>query len=286
MVPPAPGDSVNKYWAESGTVTACRGAPQGTATVWVPEPVYCVPAAPGWAAGAPMVCCVPGSQLKLAGVMTCWPSTITCSPAGLVVTVQHRDGQLAQAMIGRIGDQHLAVAGGQHRRRLVQRVGGGGAAVSVVAARSGAVCRGAEAGDGGDDAVGADLADGVVAAIGDVDVAGGIFGQSERAAEFGGSGRAAVAAESGPVASGDGLNGAVLVQAEHAVVAGVGKQHRAAGLHGDAAGRGDVFAGAQSGAALIAAAAGHGFDGAAGDFADPLVAGIGDPQIAAGVDGH
>ena len=70
----------------------------------------------------------------------------------------------------------------------VQVGGGGRAAVAAVAMRS-------IAGDGGDHAGGViDLADPVVAVVGDEEVAGGVHRDAYRAGQVGGGGRAAVAA--------------------------------------------------------------------------------------------
>src|SRR5208282_5051307 len=88
--------------------------------------------------------------------------------------------------------------------------------------------------DGGDDAVGADLADPVVAGIGEEEVTGGIHRDAVRLVKLGLRGRTVVAAEARYPSARDGGDDAVGADLADPVVAGVGDVEVAGGVHRDA----------------------------------------------------
>ena len=116
------------------------------------------------------------------------------------------------------------------RRGIVKLGGGGRAAVAAIAAAS-------VAGDGGDDArAGVDLADAVVAGVGDEQVAAGVHRNADGIVQLGGGGRPAVAAIARSSVAGDGGDDARGgVDLADAVVVGVGDEQVAAGVHRHAA---------------------------------------------------
>ena len=99
-----------------------------------------------------------------------------------------------------------------------------------------ALCAGA--GDGGDDAGGGvDLADAVVAGVGEVEVAGGVEGEGGGEIELGGGGEGVVAGEAGDAGAGDGGDDAGgEVEFADAVVVGVGDVEIVRGVEGQALG--------------------------------------------------
>ena len=118
----------------------------------------------------------------------------------------------------------------------------------------------AVAGDG-DDVAGRlhHLADAIVVAFGDEEVAAGVHGHAVRVVEFGGGGRPAVAAVAEGAGAGDG--GDVAGGLDHfanAVVVGVGDEDVAAAVHGGPEGEVQRGRGGGAAVAVVAGAAGAG----------------------------
>src|SRR5262249_48291342 len=104
---------------------------------------------------------------------------------------------LADAVGARVGDEDVAEGVGGEGGRLVCHRRGARAVVAAVA-------RGPSAGDGDNDSVGLDLADAVVALVGEVDVAAAIDGHAPRRVDLGRGGGAVVAAVARGPGAGDG----------------------------------------------------------------------------------
>src|SRR6185312_5963552 len=127
---------------------------------------------------------------------------------------------LADNIVAGVGDEELAeVVGGEARRR-VEGCLQGGAAVALGVVAVGADC-GCSTGVGGDVAGGIDLADHVVAGIGDVEAAGSVDGNTAWAVQRSRGRRAAIAGISGSVATCEDAGGARCRRDEDAVVGGV-----------------------------------------------------------------
>ena len=136
-----------------------------------------------------------------------------------------------------------------------------------------------------------DLADHVVAGVGDEQVARSVQGDPPRAVELGGAGRAAIPGVAGGAGAGDGVDDPVGRHFADDVVARVGDEEVARGVHGH--GRRSRELGGRGRAAVAAVAAhaiaiaGDGVDDPVGcHLADHVVVVIDDEHVARGVDGH
>ncbi|MNS29471.1 hypothetical protein D3C72_614720 [compost metagenome] len=180
-------------------------------------------------------------------------------------------GHLAHALVGAV--RHDQLASGVHGDAVgrVEERGGAGAVGVAVAA-----------GDRADDARGRDLADAVVGALGDVEVARGIHRQGARVVELGD--RAGAVGGAGRARAGQGGGGAVRGDLADAVVARVRHVDRAGGVHGHAAGAVELGGGGAALGVARAGAAAEGADQAGGrDLADGVVAGVGHVDVARSV---
>jgi hypothetical protein len=184
-------------------------------------------------------------------------------------------------LVHRIGDIQVAVsiesqAGG--KRQLGH---GRGAAVAAKTGDSGAR-------KGSDQTVGCDFANAVPGELGDVQVAGGIERQVARREHLRAGGRSAIAGRALAISARVGVDRAGGADAAHAVVAEVGDVEVAVWVDGEAVGKVELCRG--GGAAVAAEAGGshpgHGSDDAVRvDFADAVVAGVGEVEIAGTVGG-
>ena len=146
----------------------------------------------------------------------------------------------------------------------------------------------ADAGEGGDPAVRRYLAHAVAFELGDIEVAGGVEREVARRHELGVGGRAAIAERTFAARAGEGRDRAVRRYFAHAVVAEVRDVEVAGGVEREAVGL--IEPRAQGRPAIAAQAgppgAGDGGDPAVpGHLADAVVFGIGDVDVALGVDG-
>ena len=118
-------------------------------------------------------------------------------------------------MVVAVGNEEVAVAADEDRGRRVEFGSGGGVAVSR---KTGC----AAAGDGGDDPRRIDLADAMVAGIGDVEVAAAVGADGGRRVELGGDGGVAVSRKTGRAAAGDSGDASDGMDAADAMVARIG----------------------------------------------------------------
>ena len=146
------------------------------------------------------------------------------------------------------------------------------------------------AGNGSDDSCGGgDFADAVVAGVGEVEVAVGIERQGRGEVELGGGGERVVTGEAG-CGTGDGGNDAgVEVEFADSVVVAVGDVEIVYSVESEALRR--VECGGDGGASVAGEAlrsrSGDGGDVADGvDFADDVVRGLGNVEVAGGVKGY
>ena len=189
---------------------------------------------------------------------------------------------LAHAIVGGIGDVKISGRVDRDTRRVVELRGGGRAVVAAVAS-------GSAAGHGRDYPRGkVHFADTIVAGIGDEEVTRGVYGDICGAVEPGGGGLAAVAAIAGNSVAGDGGDHARGgVDFADAVVAGIGDKDIAGGVHGNPLRQIERGGGGRTVVAAVAGA-GRGGDQPGGvvDFANPVVRGVGEIQIARRVQGN
>ncbi len=132
-----------------------------------------------------------------------------------------------------------------------------------------------------------DLADAMVAGVGDVEVFCWIEGEGRGEVELGGGGGGVVAGEAGGGSRDGGDDAGGEVEFADAVVVGVGDVEVVCGVEGEALG--GVECGGGGGAAVageaLCAGAGDGGDVADGvDLADDVVGGLGEVEIAGGVE--
>ncbi|NYF89820.1 hypothetical protein HDF08_001887 [Edaphobacter lichenicola] len=131
----------------------------------------------------------------------------------------------------------------------------------------------------------------MVRRVGEVEVAGGVGGEAVRECEGCGRRGSGVAGEAGQASAGDGGDQAGAGgDLADAVVVGVGKVEIAGGVDGNARGRVDGSGedgGPVAGVALRACAGDGGDETSAGiDAADAVVRGVGEIEVAGGVDGE
>ena len=148
------------------------------------------------------------------------------------------------------------------------------------------------AGDGGDDASGGiDAADAVVAGVGEVEIVCGVEGERSGKVELSGGGEGVVAGEAGGRAGDGGDDASGEVQFADAVVVGVCNVEIAGAavpvIEGEALWR--IECGGSGGAIVageaLRAGAGDGGDLPVGvDFADVVVSGFGDIEVAGGIE--
>ena len=165
-------------------------------------------------------------------------------------------------------------------------VDGGGSGRTVIAGEE----LQAIAGDGGDAAGGCgQLADAVIAGVGDVEIPGGVEGERGGIPELSGSGRTVVTGVSGAADAGDGGDDAGGgVDLADAVVVGVGDVEVSGRIDGERGGRIQGRGGGEASVAAVALdpVAGDGGDDAAGAyFPDNVVPGLSEVEIAIGVEG-
>src|SRR5581483_11973860 len=186
----------------------------------------------------------------------------------------------ADSIVERIGDVEVIGRIDRDALRGVEHGENGGAIIAAVSLAS-------VAGDGADGAAGSHFPDDVIAEIGDVQIAGGIDGEADGSVQLRVGGGAAVARVSDAAAAGDCRDGAAGDFA-HAGGQRVGDVDVAGAIDGE------TFRGIQLGAggrAVIAAearraVAGEIGDGpVGGDFADDVVIGVGDVEVACRIHG-
>lgn len=182
---------------------------------------------------------------------------------------------LADAVVEGVGDIEVAAVVHGHARRSIQLGAGGGAAVATIAART-------IAGDGADGAAAIYLANAVVKAVSNVEVAAAVHGHAYRVSKLGVGGGAAVAALAARTIAGDGVDGAAAIHLANAVVIAVGDVEVAAVVHGHAPR--DIKLGVRGGAAVPTSAArtvaSDGEDGAGAVYlADAVVKGVGNVEV-------
>src|SRR5262249_4968092 len=176
----------------------------------------------------------------------------------------------ADGGVERVRDEDVPIGIDGHAFGVIQLGRRGRSAVAAVAGRAGA-------GDG-EDVAGRlhDLADAIIAGVGDVDVAAAVHGHAVRAIQHGGRGGAAVATAAGRAGAGDGEDGAGgLHDFANAVRGGVGDEEIAAGIDRHALRRSNPGRGGRSAVAAVGrgAVARDGDDdaGRLDDLADAVV---------------
>ncbi len=183
---------------------------------------------------------------------------------------------LADAVVAAVGDQEAAVGRRRDSAGCRQSCERRRAAVVRVPALP-------DAGDGGDDAVRADLADPRVAGVGDQEAAVGRGGDAARSLERGGRRRQVIAEIDARRPSAGDRRDHPGGDHANAVVAGVGDHDGAVGEHRDPAGRGDLSRLRRSAVAAEADRAGPRDcrdDISGGDVADARIAAVGDDNAA------
>ena len=160
---------------------------------------------------------------------------------------------LAHAMAFELGDIEIGCRIDGHIARRVELRGVGLAAIARVAFHS-------RAGDGDDDAIGADLAHTVVAQVRNIKVSRGIHRQTIGKVELGRAGRATIAAEAGRASSGDGRDDPAGIHSADAMVIGIGQEQIALRVYGHALNGADLRRGGRSAIAHVRTT-GHGLDG-------------------------
>jgi hypothetical protein len=146
----------------------------------------------------------------------------------------------------------------------LKQLGADGESATAIAGHAGA-------GKGGDDTARCDLADPVVEAVGDVQVAGAIEGEPLGRAELRGGGGQSVAGVTGHAGTGHGRDNAVGADAAHHAALTLGEKDVAGGIHCDACGRMDPRGNCWTAIARVAvlAVARDGVKLTAGDLAEP-----------------
>ena len=159
------------------------------------------------------------------------------APLTTAATVRfHASGlQAAYGTVAGIGHVHRSRGGDGHAGGPVEGGGGGRSPVAGIAARAGA-------GDGGNGAVGVDLAH-APAEIGHVEAACGVHGQAERVPQLRVDGRAAIAGVTRQAIAREGGDQAAGRHLADDVVAGVGDVEIAGGIHRHSLGRRDLGVG-------------------------------------------